>query len=193
MSKCRVILKRRCRWFLLVFLGMAGLSPLCCRAQKDVAKFYLRSCETGRLIGPIHLTPGHTLPPLNEQAYAIANPAESELAIRQLLLATSLYESHHFDCEVEEVFETIRQMLKHRIGDKAPALLVDDIAAPITMDIGDKEPAYEALFNIAAKAKARVFIEDGAVVLSRKKLTELTSLDATTSEVAATTGERPSR
>jgi hypothetical protein len=48
-----------------------------------------------------------------------------------------------------------------------------------TMDIGDKEPAYDALFNIATKAKARIFIEDGAVVLSRKKLTELVNVYST--------------
>ena len=44
--------------------------------------------------------------------------------------------------------------------------------ALITMEISGKEPAYDVLFNIAALAKARIFIEDGTVVLSRKNLTE---------------------
>ena len=37
----------------------------------------------------------------------------------------------------------------------------------ITMELSD-EPVYETLYKIAAKAKGRIFLEDGAVVLSLK-------------------------
>ena len=88
------------------------------------------------------------------------------------MLDANLYENHYLDYDVVDVIGTIRQMLKHRMGDKAPAFQVEDFDAIITMDITAGEPAYDVLFRIAAKAKARVFIEDGAVILSRKKLTE---------------------
>ncbi|MHC4146239.1 MAG: hypothetical protein ACYSUD_15830, partial [Planctomycetota bacterium] len=187
MSNCRVMLKSRFRWYFLVLVGIAVLATLSCRVSREVDPFYLRSRETGRLVGPIHLTSGHPLPLLDKGAYVVARPAEFELATRKLLLEAKLYESHHFDNDVDEVIETIRQMLKHRIGEKAPTLRVEDVDALITMDIGADEPAYDVLLRIAAKAKARVFIKDGAVVLSRKRLTELTNLDATTSEAVATT------
>jgi len=61
---------------------------------KEVGTFYLRACGTGRLIGPIDLTPGHSLPSLEEQAYIVAEPAKSELTTRRRLLETKLYQSH---------------------------------------------------------------------------------------------------
>ena len=96
----------------------------------------------------------------------------SELEVRKRLLESVGYESAYFDCEVDDVVETIQHMLKHRMGDKAPAVQIEDVNASITMNVSGKEPAYDVLFNIAAKAKARIFIEDGAVILSRNKLRE---------------------
>lgn len=173
MSDCRVLSKGKFCWLAVVLLGISSLSSLSCRDSKEVGTFYLRSCETGRLVGPIHLTPGQPLPLLDEGAHVVARPAESELATRQLLLEAKLHESHHFDNEVEEVMETIRQMLKHRIGEKVPTLRVEDVGAIITTDIAADEPAYEVLVRIAAKANARVFIRDGEVILSRKRPTEM--------------------
>jgi hypothetical protein len=122
---------------------------------------------------------------LDRGAYVVAKPSEFELATRKLLLDATLYESEHFDNDVEETIGTIRQMLKHRIGDEIPVFRVDDVYDPISMKIGAEEPAYEVLLRIAAKAKARIFIEDGAVVLSPEKLRELANLDPTTSDTVA--------
>lgn len=143
-----------------------------------MSTFYLRSCDTGRLIGPIQMTSDYPLPQLGKGTYVVANPNESELDIRKCLLGANLYENHYLDCTVNDVVGTIRQMLEHRIDDKAPEFRVEDLdAILLTMDIRAEEPAYEVLFRIAAKALARVFIDDGAVVLSRKKLTEPANLD----------------
>ncbi|MBL7185140.1 MAG: hypothetical protein ISS70_02355 [Phycisphaerae bacterium] len=147
--------------------------------------FYLRIYQTGRLIGPLSLKPGSLLPPLDKETYIVANPTESELEIRKCLRESFGYESKYFDCTVVEVIEIIRKMVKHRLGDKAPDVRIEDVDALITMEITGKEAAYDVLFNIAAQAKARVFIEDGAVVLSRKKLREIAALEVTTNDMVA--------
>ena len=61
----------------------------------------------------------------------------------------------------------------------------------ITMKLTD-EPVYEMLCIIAAKAKARIFIEHGAVVLSRKKLREMSTSGVATNDMGARRG-RPFR
>jgi hypothetical protein len=175
-----------------MILGIFGFNSLSCRVSNEVDTLYLRCCDTGRLVGPIYLTPGHTLAISDKGNYIVTRPAEFELVTRKLLLETKLYESHHFDNEVEDMIQMIRQMLRNRIGDKTPVFRVDDVHALITMDIHPEEPAYEVLFRIAAKAQTRVFIEDDAVILSRKKLTELANPDVTTSDMVAR-HERPSR
>jgi hypothetical protein len=134
---------------------------------------YLRDYQTGRLIGPVSRKPGSLLPPLDKETYIIANPTGSELEVRKRLLESVGYESAYFDCEVDDVVETIQHMLKHRMGDKAPAVQIEDVNASITMNVSGKEPAYDVFLKIAAKAKARIFIEDGAVILSRNKLREM--------------------
>ena len=192
MSDCRVLFKDRLCWLTVALVVIVGLGTLSCKKSEEASTFYLRSCDTGRLVGPIHLTPGHTLPSLEEDSYVVAKPSQPELATRRLLIETKLYESHHFDNDVEELIETIRRMSKQRIGEEAPVFRVDDVHALITMDIAAEEPAYEVLFRIAVKAKARIFIEDGAVILSRRKLTELANLDPTTNDMVARRG-LPSR
>ena len=193
MSDSRVLSKGKSCWCAVVLVGVSVLSTLSCRVSEEAGTFYLRSCETGRLIGPIQMAPGQALPALDEKTYIIADPTESELELRAILLESTGYESSYFDFHIDETIETIRQMLKYRIGDKAPPIRVEDVDALITTKISGEESAYDALLNIAAQAEARVFIEDGEVILSRKKLTELANLDVTTSEVVATTSERPSR
>jgi hypothetical protein len=131
------------------------------------------------------MTPDHPLAPLDKGNYVVAIPTESELDIRKRLLDTKLYENHYRDCEVVEVVGTIRQMLEHRMGDKAPVFRVEHLDALITIDIAGTESAHDVLFDIAARANARVFIENGEVILSRRKLAELASLDPTTSETVA--------
>ncbi len=141
------------------------------------SEFYLRDYQTGRLIGPVSLTPGYLLPLLDKKNYIIADPAESELEVRKCLLESKGYESHYIDMLPDEVLETINMMLKHRLGDKAPTVRVEAPAGSrlplLTMEITGQEPAYDVLCNIAARAKLRIFVEDGAVVLSKKPLKEL--------------------
>ena len=167
---------KKCAIVLIIIAGLTGLGVLCCRPSQPTNTFYLRACQTGRLIGPVPLKPGHLLPPLDEQTYIVADPTESELEVRKSLLETPVYESHHFDCTLADLVETINQMLKYRLGDKASPVRiesVDESKLPlITMDITE-EPAYDALCNIAAKAQVRIFVEQGAIVLSRKELREM--------------------
>lgn len=134
--------------------------------------FYLRVYQTGRLIGPLSLEPGSLLPPLDKETYIVANPTESELEVRKRLRESVGYESVYFDCTVDDVIDYVKRTLKRRLGEKAPAVRVEDVDALITMEISGKESAYEVFFRLAAKASARVFIENGAVILSRKKLKE---------------------
>jgi hypothetical protein len=152
---------------------LIGLSTFGCKPSKEVEAFFLRSCKTGRLIGPIRLSPGHRLPVLDEQNYIVASPTDSELEIRKLLLETSGGESHYVDCEVDEAIKMVRHQLKRRLGDKAPPVRLDGVEALITMDINREDSAYDALSNVAAMTKTHLFIEDGAVVLSSKPLEEI--------------------
>jgi len=161
----------------IITAGLIGLGILFCfRPSKPIEKFYLRSCRTGRLIGPVILKPGHLLPPLDGQKYIIADPTELELEVRKCLLGTTGYESHYIDCDLADVVETINMMLKHRLGDKAPSVQIDSenssLPPLITMDITE-EPAYNVLCNIAAKAQVHVLIEKGEVILSQKEFKEI--------------------
>lgn len=161
---------------LIIIVGFIGLGILCCRPSKEADTFYLRASKTGRLIGPIRLAPGHALPLLDEQTYIVTDPTESELKVRKCLLETLTYENHYIDCPINETLKTINRMLEHRLGDKAPPVRFEDVVgfvpSSITMDLTEM-PAYDALCDIAAKAKLRIFIEDGAVVLSSKPLREM--------------------
>lgn len=140
-------------------------------------QFYLRDYQTGRLIGPISLTPGYLLPLLNKKNYIVADPAKSELEVRKCLLESKVYESRYIDMPPDEVLETISMMLKRSLGDKTPPIHVEAPAGSrlplLTMEITGQEPAYDVLCNIAARVKLRIFIENGTVVLSRNPLREL--------------------
>lgn len=129
----------------------------------------------GSLVGPIFLTPGHALPSLGEQDYIIAEPTDSELDLRQLLLQTSTYESHYIDCEVNDVIDMIRHMLKRHANNKVPFFQVDDVMATITTDISGKDSAYDVLCDVAAMTKTHLFIGDVAIVLSSKPFKEIAS------------------
>ena len=152
---------------------LIGLGTFGCKPSKRAETIYLRSCETGRLIGPIRLSPGHRLPSLDEQNYIVANPTDAELEIRKILLETSGGESHYIDCEVDDVIKMVRHQLKRRLGDKAPTIRLDGVEALVTMDIHREDSAYDALCNVAAMTKTHLFIEDGAAVLSSKPLKEM--------------------
>jgi hypothetical protein len=163
---------------LTIIMGLIALGTVYCRPSKEPDTFYLRACETGRLLGPVSLMPGQPLPPLDEQTYIVAaDPTSSELEVRRRLLESKGYESHYIDIPVDEVVEMIQRMLRHRLGDKAPLVRVEvtgESRPPlITMEITAEEPAYDVLCNIAARAKRRIFVEDGAVVLSHKPLREM--------------------
>ena len=160
---------------LTIIACLIGLVTLSCTPSEESESFYLRSCQTGRLIGPIQLTTGHPLPRLDEYQYIIANPTESELEMRKVLLKIPTFESHYFDCTLDEVVETVHLMSKKRLGSKVPPFQVDGVDALVTMDISGKESAYDVLCNIAAQAKVHLFLEDGAAVLSYKPLKEITT------------------
>jgi hypothetical protein len=161
----------------IIAAGLIGLGILSIRLSKPSGTLYLRSCRTGRLIGPVSLKPGNPLPLLDEQKYVVAEPAESELGVRSCLLETTGYESHYIDCELADVVETINMMLKHRLGDKAPPVRIEPEDTPvrplITIDITN-ESAYDVLCNIAAKAQVHVLVENGAVILSQREFDEVT-------------------
>jgi len=152
------------------------MTTLGCKSSNQVGAFYLRACDSGRLIGPIESTPGYRLPPLDGNAYIVAKPEKSELEIRKCLSESIGYRSAYFDCIVENVVNEMNLSLKHRMGEEAPPVRAEGVDGLITMDIGDEESAYDILCRIAAKAKVRIFIEDGTVVLSRKKYSELSTL-----------------
>lgn len=152
-----------------------SMTTLGCRKSNETGVFYLRACDTGRLIGPIELTTGYRLPPLDGNAYIVAKPAKSELEVRKNLLESVGYESRYIDCIVEDVVKEMNLSFKHRMGDKAPPVRAEGVEDLITMDIGDEESAYDILCKIAAKTNAHIFIEDGMVVLSRKKYPELST------------------
>jgi hypothetical protein len=159
---------------LTIIAGLIGLGTSGCKPSKEEAEtFYLRSCDTGRLIGPVRLSPGHRLPPLDEQGYIVADPTDSELKIRKILLNTPGCESYYYDCDVDDVIEMIRHKLKQHLGDKAPPIRIDSVDAPVTMDTSDKQSAYDILCKAALMAKAHLFIENGAVILSSKPLKEI--------------------
>lgn len=161
----------------IITVGLTGLGILCFRTSKTTDTFYMRSCRTGRLIGPVSLKPGNPLPSLGEEKYVITDPTESELGVRKCLLGSTGYTSTYIDCELADVVEMINKMLKHRLGDKAPSVRIEfnDTFLPplITMDI-TKESAYDVLCNIATKAEVRIFVEQGAIVLSQKEFREMT-------------------
>jgi hypothetical protein len=161
-------------------------------AGKATEGFYLRDYQTGKLIGPLSLNAGSLLPPLDKRTYIVADPTESELAIRKILLETNLYQSVYLDCEISDIFGDIGRMLKKRLGDKAPPIRIerlDESKLPlVSIEMSGRDIAHDMLFDMAARARARIFIEDGAVILSRKKPTETANLDITTSERVARRG-----
>lgn len=163
-------------------------------AGEATSGLYLRDYQTGRLIGPLSLKPGSLLPPLDKETYIVADPTESELEIRKRLRESFGYESKYFDSTVDDVIELIQHLLELRLGETAPPVRIERVSADalITMEISKEEAAYDVLFKIAARAKARIFIEDGAVILSQRKPREITTLEATTNETAARR-ELPSR
>ena len=168
---------------LTIIACSVGLNVLSCKHSKEKTEaIYLRSCETGRLIGPIRLSPGHRLPPLDEKNYVIASPTDSELEIRQMLIETCGGESHYIDCEVDEVLLLVRYRLKRRLEDKAPPIRLDGVEALVTMDISPEQSMYDVLCNVASMAKARLFIEDGVVVLSSKPLEEVAAEESDTNK-----------
>jgi len=142
-------------------------------------KFYLRACQTGRLIGPFPLKPGYLLPQLHEKTYIVANPTESELHVRECLLQTPLFESYYimYDCTLPQIVGEINMILKKHLGDKAPPVKIEhmDMVSLITTKLPPEEPAYDVLCDLAAKAQLRIFVENGEIVLSSKKYKEISN------------------
>jgi len=163
---------------LIILAAIIGLAILCYIPSTSTNKFYLRSCQMGRLVGPLPLKHGYLLPQLDEKTYIVANPTESELEVRKRLLQTPLFKNHYIDCELAWVLRDINLMLKKRLGDKAPPVRVEHMGKPklplITMTLPE-EPAYDVLCDLAAKAQLRIFVENGEIVLSSKKYKEISN------------------
>ncbi len=163
---------------LIILAAIIGLAILCYIPSTSTNKFYLRSCQTGKLVGPLPLKHGYLLPQLDEKNYLVADPTNSELKVRGCLLQTILFKSksEYFDCELAWVLRDINLMLKNRLGDKAPPVRIEFAEKSkmplITMSMGGK-PTYDVLCNIAAKAQLRIFVENGEIVLSSKKYKEI--------------------
>jgi hypothetical protein len=154
------------------------MSIQCSKSSRTANSFYLRSCQTGRLIGPIHLEPGYLMPQLDEPNYIIAEPAESELEVRKCLLQAPPFGSHYFDVPLTEIISDINMFLKKRLGEKAPPVkveLIDKSRAPlITMSFSKEDKsAYDILCNIAAEAKFCLYVENGTIILSQKEFKDI--------------------
>ena len=165
---------------LIILVAIICLAILCYISSTSTNKFYLRSCQTGKLVGPFSLKSGYLLPQLDEKTYIVANPTESELEVRRRLLQIPLFTgpSHYIDNELTWVLRDINLMLKKRLGDKAPPVRVEHMGKPklplITMTLPE-EPAYDVLCDLAAKAQLRIFVENGEIVLSSKKYKEISN------------------
>jgi len=163
---------------LIIGAVLIGLGVFFYRPARPANSFYLRSCQTGRLIGPIQLETGYLIPQLDEPNYIVAEPTKSELEVRKCLLQTSPLESNYFDVNLAEVINTVNLMLKHRLGEKAPPVQVELVGKSlepcITMSIGKEDKsAYDQLCNIAAEAKFRLYVENGTIILSQKEFKEI--------------------
>ena len=170
---------------LIILAAIIGLVILCYIPSTSTNKFYLRSCQTGKLVGPFSLKSGYLLPPLDEKNYIVAVPTKSELEVRRRLLQTPLFKNHYIDCELAWVLRDINLMLKKRLGDKAPPVRVEHIDKSkvplITMTLPE-EPAYDVLCDLAAEAKLCIFVENGEIVLNSKKYKEISN-KSTDSEI----------
>ena len=134
--------------------------------------FYLRSCKTGCLLGPVSLKPGSPFPVLKSESYIIAEPTENELSIRQTLLNTVGYPAVFLNEDINIVIRIFNGMSKKRLGNKVPPVKVELGENSNTLYITTefiKEPLYETLCNIAAIAQLRIFIEQDAIILSNKQ------------------------
>ena len=163
---------------LIILVAIICLAILCYISSTSTNKFYLRSCQTGKLVGPFPLKSGYLLPPLAEENYIVAVPTKSELEVRKRLLQIPLIKNHYIGCEFTWVLRDINLILKKRLGDKAPPVRVEHMGKPklplITMTLPE-EPAYDVLCDLAAKAQLRIFVENGEIVLSSKKYKEISN------------------
>jgi len=137
------------------------------------ARFTFVHARRASLSVPFKMKRGQPVRSLDKGDYVVDTPTKSELTIRKCLLSTNLYESEYFDCTLSDVVSDINAMLKARLGDNAPPVRIDlrpgfELPPLLTMSI-TAAPAYETLCDIATKTKLYIFIEEGEVVLSRRK------------------------
>jgi hypothetical protein len=152
----------------IVIAGLIDLSILCYRRPRPTNGFYLRSRRTGKLIGPVNLPKGYLPPSLDEQTYIVAEPAESELEVRNRLLRTRVTDTM-LDVPLAEVLD---QILIAYFGNKAPPVRIDvaDESKMPRVSIDAKNvPLYEVLCNIASQANVYISIGNGTIVLSQKE------------------------
>jgi len=150
---------------------IAGLPALCVFYYirwGPVNSFYLRNVQTGKLIRPVRLSKGHLPPSFDEEKYVVAEPTESELEVRKLLLRTRVT-TKMIDITLTEALDHI---FTAYFGSEAPPIRIDitDESKMHRLSIDVRSvPLYELLYKIALQAKVYISIENGTIVLSEEK------------------------
>jgi hypothetical protein len=154
--------------FALVIIGLIDLSIFCYKRPKPSNGFYLRSHQTGKLIGPVSLPKDYIQPSVDEQTYIVADPTESELDLRSLLLrkrVTATFIDIPLTKALDHIFTAY-------FGSKGPPVRIeaaDESKLPrISIDARNLS-LYEVLFDCASQAKLQVILEEGTIVLSQKR------------------------
>jgi len=150
---------------------IAGLPALCVFYYirwGPANSFYLRDVRTGKLIGPVRLSKGHLPPSFDEENYVVAEPAESELEVRKLLLRTRV------TTKMKDIppTEALDHILTANFGSEAPPVRIEvahESKMPrLTIDVRSVR-LYELLYKIAFQANVYISIENGTIVLSEEK------------------------
>jgi hypothetical protein len=152
----------------IIIVGLIDLGIFCYRRPKPIKGFYLRSNQTGKLIGPVSLLEDYLQPSSDEQTYIVVDPTESELEVRSRLLKS------HVTVTMTDVplTEIINHVVIPFLGNNAPQVRIeaeDESKLPrISIDASNM-PLYEVLFVCASQANLRIILEDGSIILSQKE------------------------
>jgi len=152
----------------LIIIGLIDLSIFCYRRPKPTEGFYLRSHQTGKLIGPVSLPEGHPMPVLDEQTYIAADPTKSELDLRNLLLR------NHVTATLTDIplTEALDHILAAYFGSKSPPVRIETEGKSkplrVSIDVRDMH-LYDLLFDCASQVNLRIILKGGTIVFSHKR------------------------
>ncbi|UCC97406.1 MAG: hypothetical protein JSW66_16370 [Phycisphaerales bacterium] len=136
--------------------------------SRPANSFYLRSHQTGKLIGPASLPKGRLLSALAEQTYMIADPTESELEVRSRLLQ-SLVTATLTNLEHTEALKHILNV--YGIRDFRMEVADESKLPRVSIDVKEV-PLYDVLFMFASQAQLRFIIEDGTIIFREQEFQE---------------------